>query len=118
MDTLRQQRVGAIIEDYTSLENLAMINLGYACINITLADEGITTNRGMIKKTFGEKGIAYASELALQNVTALLKILEWNVAHGITLFRVTSDLFPWASEYKISNMPHYKEIREVFGSSR
>lgn len=90
-----------------------MKNLGYACINLTLADEGVTTNRGMIKKTFGEKGIAYASELALSNVHGLLKILEWNVANGIKVFRMTSELFPWASEYKIPDMPHYGEIREV-----
>ena len=90
-----------------------MMNLGYACINLTLAEEGVTTNRGMIKKTFGEKGIAYASELALSNVQGLYKILEWNVAHDIRVFRVTSELFPWASEYKIKDMPHYREIREV-----
>ena len=90
-----------------------MTNLGYACINLTLAEEGVTTNRGMIKKTFCEKGIAYASELALSNVHGLLKILEWNVANGVHVFRVTSELFPWASEYKISDMPHYREIREV-----
>ena len=90
-----------------------MMNLGYACINLTLADEGITTNRGMIKKTFMEKGIAYASELALSNVQALYKILEWNVAHDIKVFRVTSELFPWASEYKIKDMPHFREIREL-----
>jgi UV DNA damage endonuclease len=90
-----------------------MMNLGYACINLTLGEEGITTNRGMIKKTFGEKGIAYASELALSNVQGLLKILEWNVANDVHVFRVTSELFPWASEYKIPDMPHYREIREV-----
>jgi UV DNA damage endonuclease len=90
-----------------------MMNLGYACINLTLADEGITTNRGMIRKTFQEKGVAYASELALSNVQGLYKILEWNVANNIQVFRVTSELFPWASEYAIADMPHYKEIREV-----
>jgi UV DNA damage endonuclease len=90
-----------------------MMNLGYACINLTLADEGITTNRGMIRKTFLEKGIAYASELALSNVQGLYKILEWNVANDIKVFRVTSELFPWASEYKITDMPHYNDIREV-----
>jgi UV DNA damage endonuclease len=89
------------------------MNLGYACINNTLADEGITTNRGMIRKTFLEKGIAYASELALQNVQAFLKIMEWNVENGVKVFRVTSDLFPWASEYKLKDLPHYNEIKEV-----
>jgi UV DNA damage endonuclease len=59
------------------------MNLGYACINMGLADQGITTNKGMIRKTFMEKGIVYASQLALQNVTALYEILKWNVANGI-----------------------------------
>jgi UV DNA damage endonuclease len=90
-----------------------MVNLGYACINLTIGEEGVTTNRGMIKRTFAEKGLAYASELTLKNVQDLLKILEWNVANDIHLFRVTSDLFPWASEYKLPSMPHYREIREV-----
>lgn len=89
------------------------MNVGYACINITLADEGITTNRGMIRKTFLEKGIAYASELALQNVQALLKIMEWNVQNDVKVFRITSDLFPWASEYRLKDMPHYNEIRSL-----
>lgn len=89
------------------------MNVGYACINLTLADEGITTNRGMIRKTFLEKGIAYASELALQNVQAFQKIMEWNVENGVKIFRVTSDLFPWASEYRFKDMPHFREIREV-----
>lgn len=89
------------------------MNLGYACINLTLGEEGITTNRGMIKKTFGEKGIAYASELALSNVQGLLKILEWNVANDVQVFRVTSELFPWASEYRFKDMPHYNEIKAI-----
>lgn len=88
-----------------------MMNLGYACINLTLHDQGITTNRGMIRRTFLEKGIAYASELALQNVKDLLQIVEWNKDKGIRVFRVTSDLFPWASEYKLEDLPHFSEIR-------
>jgi UV DNA damage endonuclease len=89
------------------------MNVGYACINLTLADEGITTNRGMIRKTFLEKGIAYASELALQNVQAFQKIMEWNVENGVNVFRVTSDLFPWASEYQLKDLPHYRRILDV-----
>jgi UV DNA damage endonuclease len=88
-----------------------MKNLGYACINLTLHGQGITTNRGMIRRTFLEKGIVYASDLALQNVRDLLQIVEWNVAQGIRVFRVTSDLFPWASEYKLEDLPHFTEIR-------
>lgn len=39
------------------------MKIGYACINMTLSKDKITTNRSMIKKTFLEKGINYASEL-------------------------------------------------------
>jgi UV DNA damage endonuclease len=83
---------------------------GYACINLTLAEQGVTTNRGMIRRTFLEKGIKYASELALSNVQALLKILKWNVRQEIHLFRITSELFPWASEYELEAMPDFERI--------
>ena len=89
------------------------MNLGYACINMGLSAEGISTNKGMIRKTFLEKGIQYASQLALLNVQALLKIVQWNVAKGITVFRISSELFPWASEYKLEEMPDFGEIRSV-----
>ena len=87
------------------------LNAGYACINLTLQADKITTNRGMVRKTFLEKGPAYASQLALQNVQDLLKIVDWNVENGFGLFRITSDLFPWASEYRIADLPDFAEIR-------
>lgn len=67
----------------------------------------------MIRRTFMEKGVQYASGLALQNVQALLQILEWNVANGIKVFRITSELFPWASEYRLDSMPDFREIRSL-----
>lgn len=91
--------------------NLTPLNVGYACINLSLQADKITTNRGMIRKTFTEKGVAYASELALKNVQDLLKIVDWNLEHGIRLFRISSDLFPWASEYRIANLPDFSDIR-------
>ncbi|GAB2568797.1 UV DNA damage repair endonuclease UvsE [Spirosoma areae] len=85
--------------------------IGYACINLSLQADKITTNRGMIKKTFTERGLAYASELALKNVQDLLKIVDWNLEHGFHLFRISSDLFPWASEYRIAQLPDFPDIR-------
>ena len=90
-----------------------MVNLGYACINVSLGEKGITTNRGMIRRTFLEKGIVYASQLALQNVQGLLQILQWNVENNIKVFRITSELFPWASEYRLEQLPDFTEIRSV-----
>ena len=89
------------------------MNLGYACLNVSLNEKGITTNKGMVRRTFLEKGLQYASQLALQNVQALLKIVEWNGQHGINVFRITSELFPWASEYKMEHLPDFTEIRSV-----
>lgn len=87
--------------------------IGYACINMNLSKVGITTNRSMIKKTFLQKGINYASELALQNVQDLEKIIQWNVENDIFFFRMSSDIFPWASEYNIFNLPHIVEIQTI-----
>jgi UV DNA damage endonuclease len=91
------------------------MNLGYACINMTLSESKpkITTNRSMIKRTFQQRGIEYASELALQNSRDLFHILKWNVENGIKLFRLSSEFFPWASEYKLEELPHYLRIKTI-----
>lgn len=93
------------------------INLGYACINETLKKQKISCNRGMIKRTFQAKGIAYASELALANVTDLKKIIEWNNANGISVYRMTSCLFPWFSDYDIFDMPDIDAIVDVMSEA-
>lgn len=89
--------------------------LGYACINEELKAQGITTNRGMRKKTFDQKGIDYAAELALKNCQDLLKILQWNNERNIKFFRMSSNLFPWFSEYNMSDLPHYEEFVDILG---
>ena len=93
------------------------VNLGYACINMTLQEQKISCNRGMIKRTFQSKGVKYASELALSNVRALKKIIEWNNANGIKVYRMTSCLFPWFSEYDIFTMPDIDAIADVMSEA-
>lgn len=90
-----------------------MINLGYACISVTLSKQKISTNRTMMKRTFKEKGVPYAAELALKNVQDLEKIVKWNEEQGIKFFRMSSDMFPWASEYDILSLPNIQEIAAV-----
>ena len=94
------------------------MNLGYACINMTLGKQKpkITTNRSMIKKTFIDKGIDYAGELSLLNSRDLCEIVKWNVENGINFFRISSDIFPWASEYNIEDLPQYQRIKTVLSS--
>ena len=91
-----------------------MKNIGYACLNTELSDvpknKRVTNNRTMIRKTFDAKGLPYTSELALQNCRDLLKVLEWNERNGFQFFRLSSNLFPWASEYKLSDLPDFDDI--------
>jgi len=99
-----------------------MNRYGYACINMQLSypqkyggqERGvppITTGRSMIKRTFKAKGVNYASELTLNNVKDLDKIIDWNILNGYDFFRVTSNLAPWKSEYKWDDLPDIDEIR-------
>ena len=91
------------------------MNLGYACINMTLSASKpkITTNRSMIKKTFKEKGLDYAGELGLKNARDLFHILKWNNENGIKLFRLSSEFFPWASEYSFEELPQFNRIKTL-----
>jgi UV DNA damage endonuclease len=88
------------------------MNIGYACINMTLGSQKpkITTNRGMIRKTFDTKGLSYVSELVLQNVRDLIQVIKWNEQNGIKFYRMSSEIFPWMSEYDFSELPDYKKI--------
>ena len=75
--------------------------LGYACINATLRKKHkIRANRRAIKKTFQEKGLSHIGSLVEQNLQDLHKILQWNVANNIRVFRMSSDITPWGSEYE------------------
>ena len=91
-----------------------MQNLGYACINMTLSNKNpkknVSTNRGMIKRTFQKKGSLYASELALKNLDDLSQIIKWNQENSINFFRVSSCVFPWASEYSIGDLSNFSSL--------
>lgn len=89
------------------------MNLGYACINQTLSKDKITSNRGMIKRTFIAKGLPYCSELALQNARDLFKIVQWNTRNKIKVFRMTSNMFPWMSEYELTDLQDWPKIENI-----
>ena len=95
-----------------------MNQMGYACINETLANQKpkVYTGRSMIKRTFKAKGINYASQLGLDNCKDLFTIVKWNNENGFKFFRITSNLFPWSSEYELSDMPDYKEICNILSN--
>ena len=96
-----------------------MNRMGYACINMHLSKQKprVYTGRSMIKRTFKSKGINYASELGLQNCKDLLEIIKWNHDNGFNFFRITSNLFPWCSEYDLKHMPDYEAICNVLSEA-
>lgn len=76
------------------------IELGLCCINTVLRKQkpSIFPNRTCRLKTAdnGEEGHNHVKSLALQNVKDVIDILEWNQEHGITAYRLSSDMFPHA----------------------
>lgn len=87
---------------------------GYCCINLTLTEKrGIKVGRKMIKRTFEAKGIKYAGELAEANVRDMIEIIKWNHANGITMYRMSSSMFPWMSEYELTDIPNWQTIENL-----
>lgn len=93
-------------------------NIGYCCINLSIntgkkKKDFISVNRGMVKKTFESKGLGYVSELAIQNIKDLKKILEWNVKNNIYVYRMSSDMLPCLGFYKIEDLPKFDIIKSI-----
>lgn len=90
-----------------------MTNIGYACINMTLSKKKILTGRAMRAATLQAKGLAHASDLALQNCKDLETILKWNLDNDIYFFRMGSDILPWGNKVNVFEYPDIDEIRAV-----
>lgn len=95
-----------------------MNRLGYCCICLGINEDKkkkdyIKVNRGMIKRTFESKGLIYASELILLNLKDTLKILKYNVNKKIFVYRMSSDSFPWMSEYEFKDLPNFNLIKSL-----
>ena len=67
-------------------------------------------NRTCRKATFEQKGLSYVSSLALQNIRDLIEIIKWNEKNGFKVYRMSSNMFPWMSEYEFTDLPDYKKI--------
>jgi len=101
------------------------VRLGYACVNMGLTNRPkklggkVTTSRTARKATWqlgsdnpSDWDYELIGERALANATDLLHYLKWNEEHGIKLFRVGSELFPWHDHYELNQLPQIKEISE------
>lgn len=84
--------------------------IGYAC---TLLSQPYRTSRTFMLKNFNE-GLFRQTMSA--NLADLARILEWNVKHGIMMFRISSDIVPFGS-HTSNTLPWWtmfeKELRLI-----
>jgi UV DNA damage endonuclease len=95
-----------------------MGNIGYCCIPLGCNQnkskkDHLLVNRGMVRKTFDVKGLSYVSELVLLNLKDTLKVLDYNIKNNILVYRLSSDSFPWMSEYNFSDLPNFNLIERL-----
>ena len=64
----------------------------------------------MIRRTFDAKGLDYVSEICIENTKDLIKIVQWNEDNDIKVYRMSSDIYPWMSEYEFKDLPRYDEL--------
>ena len=92
--------------------------IGYCCICLGINEgkrpkDHIKVNRGMIQKTFNQKGLSYVSELSILNLKDLLKVLQYNIDNDIYLYRMSSEMLPWFTHYKIKELPNFNIIENI-----
>ena len=86
------------------------INIGYACITLGLSDVKLQTCR---LKNASEQRIM---EIIEHNLDVLDRVIEYNHKHNIRLFRISSDIIPFAShpEVSVKWCEHFKQkIKDI-----
>lgn len=85
------------------------MRLGYPCLNWGIGCKGDRTFR---LKSYDEQRLVATVEA---NLECLMKMLEFNVAHGLLFFRITSDLVPFAS-HPVNRFDWQKHFAPFFES--
>jgi hypothetical protein len=82
------------------------LRLGYACVNTQLPSSARTLRLANLTP-------ARLRQLGLANLDALEVIVRWNRDHGIQVFRLTSNLIPFAS-HPANTLEWWDEFGERF----
>ena len=96
------------------------VQLGLCCMNTTLKKQKppVYAARRIIVRIIDEKGIDELKRRILANLEDLYKMLEWNEANGIRVFRLSSELFQHKTNPKVPDytydfaLDHLKKIGE------
>uniref|UniRef100_A0A6C0E466 UV damage repair endonuclease n=1 Tax=viral metagenome TaxID=1070528 RepID=A0A6C0E466_9ZZZZ len=94
------------------------LNIGYCCLNMNLRSLGIFTSRTCRLDTIKKLGIEYSYELAEANLKDLAAILRWNYNNGIFLYRMSSEIFPFATHPEYSqnyDLDRFKGLLQKIG---
>jgi len=94
------------------------VQLGLCCMNTTLKKQKppVYAARRIIVRIIDEKGIDELKRRILANLDDLYKMLEWNEANGIRVFRLSSELFQHKTNPKVPDytydfaLEHLKKI--------
>ncbi|KAF8635189.1 hypothetical protein AX17_003965 [Amanita inopinata Kibby_2008] len=91
-----------VIPDVQRKETTFRGRLGYACLNTILrnkkpASEAVFCSRTCRLDSLYKNGIDWVKELGRKNVQDLITIIEWNEENHIRFFRLSSEMFPYAS---------------------
>ena len=79
--------------------------LGYACLSLSV--EGSSPRGTILRNATPERLRA----LTAANLAGLQRVLEFNVAHGVRMFRLSSDIVPFGS-HPVNAMPWWDEFAE------
>lgn len=90
------------VHDFEQKTTMFRGRLGYACLNTVLrrkkpAKEAVFCSRTCRLDSLKKNGIEWVKDLGRKNVEDLIKIIQWNEANHIRFFRISSDIFPFAS---------------------
>ncbi|NBP01441.1 MAG: UV DNA damage repair endonuclease UvsE [Proteobacteria bacterium] len=94
------------------------LEMGYCCLNMYLRDLGIFCSRTCRLETIKRQSISYSYQLAHQNLKDLACILRWNHENGINLYRMSSEMFPFATHpdyYQSYNLKQFQTTLESIG---
>ncbi len=83
------------------------MKIGYACINTKV---GCSTNRTFRLKSYSEEKLI---QIVSENLICLKEVLKFNLENNILLFRIGSELIPFAS-HKINNFNWIKYFEKDF----
>ena len=82
------------------IEDEYVVRLGLCCLNTDLRKKGIFCSRTTPRSHYT---VDRAKSLSLKNIEDAGTMIQWNRAHGISHFRISSDIFPHFTDTEVES---------------